>query len=239
MIQVRTETLRKIDMLQAIIFDLDDTLFEEGDFVISGFRAVAKKIAESAGAATEDVFQFLLKEYRENGRGKIFNVAFRQYGISDSQDQVESFVQLYRRHLADISLYPGVESLLMRLKNNYRLAIVTDGAVEMQSNKIRALGLHQLVDHVVYCWNIGYPKPDPKGCSAAIEHFDILPSQAMVIGDHPLNDIYVGKRIGTLTARVRTGRFSEMSNLENAIPDFDLKNVVNITSVLNIVPDEK
>jgi putative hydrolase of the HAD superfamily len=193
---------------------------------------VAKDISGRIGAIEDEVFQYLLAEYRTNGRGRIFNAAMKQYGMDDSSELVDALVQLYRRHPAEIALYPGVEELLKQLKKKYRLAIVTDGAVEIQSNKIRALRLRQMVDHVIYCWEIGFPKPDPKGYARALERFSILPHEAMVIGDHPLNDIYAGKQIGALTARVRTGRFGNLPNIETAIPDYDLMSITHMAHIL-------
>lgn len=221
-----------MDKLKAVLLDLDDTLYEERDFVISGFHAVADRIAEASGAVREEVFQFLMLELRESGRGRIFNAAMRRFGIPDSPEGVASLVQLYRRHDAAISLYPGVDDLIRRLNKDYRVAVVTDGAVETQTSKVRALGLERMVDRIVYCWEIGHPKPDAECFAAALAYFRVPPAQAIVVGDHPLHDISVGKQMGALTARVRTGRFGSAPNLEKAIPDFDVPDVTRIREIL-------
>jgi len=126
------------NMIEAIIFDLDDTLFEEKDFVLSGFNAVAIEIANTANTNQEIVFNFLLTEFYQKGRGKIFNTTLQHFSLSDHPDEITRLVQLYRNHTANISFYPKVKSLLKRLRKQFRLAVVTDGATEIQTNKVRA-----------------------------------------------------------------------------------------------------
>jgi len=214
--------------IKAIIFDLDDTLFEEKDFVLSGFNAVAIDIAKTANTEKEIVFNFLLREFYQKGRGKIFNATLQHFSLNDRPDEITRLVQLYRNHTANINFYPKVKSLLKRLRKQFRLAIVTDGATEIQTNKVRALGLQELVDYVVYCWEIEAPKPDPKGYEMVLDYFNLPAEQAMIIGDHSLNDISAGNKLGTWTTRVHTGRFSNLPHVETAIPNFDIGIVTDI-----------
>jgi len=215
-----------------IVFDLDDTLFEEKDFVLSGFDAVAADIAKTVAIKKQPVFNYLLEQFYKKGRGKIFNAALRKFGLIDTSDEITRLVQLYRRHPANITFYPGVKSLLKRLHKNFYLAIVTDGATETQTNKVNALCLQELVDYVVYCWEIGAPKPDTKGYAMALDYFNLPVNHAIIVGDHPINDIAAAKKLGAWTIRVRTGRFSQLRNLETKKPDFDIKIVTDVEHIL-------
>ncbi len=223
----------------AIIFDLDDTLFEEKDFVISGFSAVAADIAKAATSKKQIVFNYLLKQFYKKGRGKIFNAALQHFGLTDTPEEVARLVQLYRHHPANITFYPGVKSLLKRLHKNFYLAVVTDGATEIQTNKVNALCLQELVDYIVYCWEIGAPKPDTRGYALALDYFKIPANHAIIIGDHPINDIAAAKELGTWTIRVHTGRFSQLSNLERTKPDFDIKIVTDIEEILPCMKNDQ
>lgn len=227
------------NMLKAIIFDLDDTLFEEKDFVLSGFHAVALDIAKMANIRQEIVFNCLMEEFHKKGRGKIFNAVLQQIGLIDTLDEIARLVQLYRQHSANIAFYPGVKSLLKRLHKNFYLAVVTDGATETQTNKVKALCLQELVDYVVYCWEIGAPKPDTKGYAMALDYFNMPANHTMIIGDHPVNDIAVAKKLGALTIRVRTGRFSQLPNLKTTKPDFDIKIVTDIEQILPFIKNDQ
>lgn len=225
--------------IDAIVFDLDDTLFEEKDFVLSGFHAVALDIAKTANVRQEIVFDYLLEQFYKKGRGKIFNAALRKFGLIDTPDEITRLVQLYRQHPANITFYPGVKPLLKRLHKNFYLAIVTDGATETQTNKIQALCLQELVDYVVYSWEIGAPKPDTKGYTMALDYFNIPANHAIIIGDHPINDIAAAKELGAWAIRVHTGRFSLLPNLETKKPDFDIKIVTNIEQILPFIKNHR
>ena len=231
--------LNSYNIKKVIVFDLDDTLFEEKDFVLSGFNAVALDIAKTANVRQEIVFNCLLEEFHKKGRGKIFNAALRQFSLMDTPEEVARLVQLYRQHPANITFYPGVKSLLKRLHKNFYLAVVTDGAIETQTNKVNALCLQELVDYVVYCWGIGAPKPDTKGYAMALDYFNIPANHAIIIGDHPTNDIAVAKELGAFTIRVHTGRFSLLPNLETKKPDFDIKIVTDIEQILPFIKNDQ
>lgn len=224
---------------EVIVFDLDDTLFEEKDFVLSGFVAVATDIAKTVAIKKQLIFNYLLEQFYKKGRGKIFNAALQQFGLIDTPEEVARLVQLYRHHPANIAFYPGVKSLLKRLHKNFYLAIVTDGATETQTNKVKALRLQELVDYVVYCWEISAPKPDTKGYAMALDYFNIPAKHAIIVGDHPINDIAAAKELGAWTIRVHTGRFCLLPNLEAKKPDFNIKIVTDIEHILPFEKNEQ
>ena len=231
--------LNSNNIKKVIVFDLDDTLFEENDFVISGFDAVAVDIAKTVTIKKQLVLNYLLEQFYKKGRGKIFNAALLHFGLTDTPKKVARLVQLYRHHPANITFYPGVKSLLKRLHKNFYLAVVTDGATEIQTNKVNALCLQELVDYVAYCWEIGAPKPDTKGYAIALDYFNIPANRAIIIGDHPINDIAAAKKLGALTIRVRTGRFSQLPNLKTTKPDFDIKIVTDIEQILPFIKNDQ
>jgi putative hydrolase of the HAD superfamily len=235
----KSNRLNSNNIKEVIVFDLDDTLFEEKDFVLSGFAAVAADIAKTVATKKQFVFNYLLEQFYKKGRGKIFNAALRQFGLIDTPDEITRLVQLYRQHPADITFYPGVKSLLKRLHKNFYLAVVTDGATETQANKVRALGLQGLADYIVYCWEIGAPKPDAKGYAMTLDYFNMPANHTMIIGDHPINDIAAAKELGAWTIRVHTGRFSLLPNLETKKPDFDIKIVTDIEQILPFIKKDQ
>src|SRR5690606_36032131 len=85
---------------QAIIFDLDDTLYSERSFVLSGFRAVAAHIAEQVSLPSEDVYQQLEKLFRQGVRGNTFDLWLSEQQLAD-QIAVHDLVEVYRNHTPD------------------------------------------------------------------------------------------------------------------------------------------
>src|SRR2546421_636992 len=84
-----------------IVFDLDDTLFKESDFVESGFRSVAQYVHKNFQINEQEFYQLLRDILRNNGRGKIFDRALETYKIFN-EDVVEKLLSIYREHNSEI-----------------------------------------------------------------------------------------------------------------------------------------
>ena len=68
---------------RALLIDLDDTLYDEGDYVRSGFRVVAARLALLfPGTSEARIYQSMLTELNANGRGKVFDRALESIGQS-------------------------------------------------------------------------------------------------------------------------------------------------------------
>ncbi len=196
-------------MARALLIDMDDTLFDEGDYVRSGFRAVAEAVAKDhPDVAADDLFGGMIGELTANGRGKVFDVALARAGLAPTPERIADLVTVYRTHRPDIAFWPGVAEALKDLKADYRLAIVTDGLGIMQRRKVAALGLEALVDLVVYCWELDAPKPHPRPYRVALEALGSPPAEALVIGDNPAHDLAAAQALGCGFIRVVAGRFA-------------------------------
>ncbi len=115
---------------KAYIFDLDDTLYCEHDYVRSGFRAVACFLASLSSYDVDRIYEMLVHEWKENGRGKVFDVVCEQLRI---QAHIPSLVRAYRYHQPSISLYGDARKLLDHLRgSNKKIGIITDGHSVMQ-----------------------------------------------------------------------------------------------------------
>ena len=185
-------------MMKALMFDLDDTLFLEGDFIASGYRAVAHYVSACCGANPGDVFLTMLNTLSAHGRREVLRVVKRRF--SPPGLAVADLVQIYRRHEPRISVLPGYGALLLRLGRRHKLGILTDGLPEVQHRKIRALGLDRVVDGIVCTWDLGIErqKPDPAGFLRLLSLLGVPSWDALYIGDNPGKD-----RVGAANAGVR------------------------------------
>src|SRR6188472_1968409 len=119
-----------------VVFDLDDTLYHERDFVYSGFRAAADAISHETG---EDVFEQLVDQF-EAKRSDPFGKVLAERGLPLATKRF--LIETYREHQPSLKLAPEVAELLGGLRDSGRiLGIITDGRSVTQRNKIRALGL--------------------------------------------------------------------------------------------------
>lgn len=128
--------------LQAVIFDLDDTLYLEKDYVRSGYRKVAQLLPEVA-----DAYEKLWTAF-EQGQNVIDQVLLDE-GIY-SEECKQECLDCYRWQEPDIALSLEVKTLLEAVRESGRkIGILTDGRVEGQRAKIKALGLEELVDEII------------------------------------------------------------------------------------------
>ncbi len=195
-------------MHPVLFLDLDDTLYLERDYVLSGFRAVADHLAAQFAQEPEPLFKAMEEILDREGRGRIFDRVLDQFGISTDQQPVADLVDLYRGHRPRIACFPGVDTLLAHLRTRLALAVVTDGLPAVQRAKVAALGLEAQVDVISYCWAVDAPKPEIGGYVAALDALGASAQGCAVVGDNPAHDGVAARQLGVPFIRVMQGRFA-------------------------------
>jgi putative hydrolase of the HAD superfamily len=193
-----------------IIFDLDDTLYEEMSFVRSGFRAVASFLQrEVPGAQADLCYAWMMDELARNGRGRVFDAVLERLG-SYTRRGVIRCVQVYRKHSPDIRLFPDAIRVLQTLKGR-PMYIVTDGNPLVQAAKLRAMGLNdgEVVRkcYLTRRYGLHHEKPSPFCFLRILEREMILPERAVYVGDNPHKDFVGIKPLGFRTVRVMRGAY--------------------------------
>ena len=122
-----------------LIFDLDDTLYDEFSYVKSGFSAVAFHLTLSYRFNKKTIFNKLIKILKKNGRGRVFNILCKDLDIKKKKLPKE-LVQIYRSHKPIIKLRKETIQILNYF-STYKKYIITDGNYLVQSKKVRALKL--------------------------------------------------------------------------------------------------
>ena len=200
-------------MLRAVLFDLDDTLYRERDFVDQSFRSVAKVMAGYLSAkgkpgrgqglpreSEEELFRQMIELMEQEGRGEIFNRLCERY---DVDIPVQELVKIYRETKPVLELYPDGEELLGWLEDRkIKTGLITDGNAAVQRNKIEALGLDRRLDVVLASYDLGLRKPDKGVYVYCLEKLGCRPEEAVYIGDNPLKDFIGARKLGMKTARI-------------------------------------
>ena len=102
-----------------------------------------------------------------------------------------------------LSLYPDGEELIGWLKERgIKTGLITDGNVQVQHNKIRALGLDERLDVVLASYDLGLRKPDAGVYVYCLEKLSCTPGEAVYVGDNPLKDFIGARKLGMRTARI-------------------------------------
>lgn len=183
-----------------VVVDIDDTLYLERDYVLSGLREVDDEVVRLGARGFREAAETLF----ENGvRGTLFDDALRELGADHLLHHVPRLVGVYRRHAPRITLLPDAVVALDRARRSGPVAVVTDGPADSQRRKVDALGLHRWADPVVITdlWGSGYGKPHPRGFEAVET---AQPGLRMAyVADNPAKDFVEPARRGWLTVRVR------------------------------------
>ena len=173
---------KHLDGIEAVVFDLDDTLYSEKDYVRSGFRAAAP-----------DKFDELWQAFLD-GKAAFDTVM---------PEQKEQALATYRTHKPNISLYPGVYELLCRIKTgSWKLGLITDGRPEGQWAKIDALGIRVLFDEIIVTDELGgaaFRKPCDKAFRLMQEAVDVPFERMVYIGDNLKKDFIAPEQLGMKT----------------------------------------
>ncbi|SKB86362.1 putative hydrolase of the HAD superfamily [Lachnospiraceae bacterium] len=199
---------------KAVIFDLDDTLISEMDYVRSGYRAVAKAlsgeeeslkgISLSGRFTAEELYKKFVKLSEEDTK-QVFNRFLCSVDIEDSRDNVMTLVRIYREHKPVIGYQSDVPETLKGLRQKgFRLGILSDGYAVTQRNKVEALRAEDDFDVVILTDEIGKDawKPSPEGFQKAADILRVPLNSLMYVGDNPEKDFYINHTCGIPTARI-------------------------------------
>jgi len=224
-------------MITTVIFDLDDTLYDEIDFCRSGFRAAAEHIATLSDAHGADaVFDMIWACFTAGNRGSTFDVALAELGIPGDSSLIHRLVEVYRTHIPTLTLPPESRRVLEELKNRYTLALLTDGYLPTQRLKVQALGIESYFKAIVYTEELGreHWKPSPLGFQRLLATLGIRPAQATYIADNETKDFIAPNRLGLLTIQVLRphGLHRQTVVLPDSAPKHRIDKIGNLAKIL-------
>lgn len=174
-----------------IIFDLDDTLYQEIDYLKSAYLEIAKTIDCHKSHL---ILKHMVKWY-EDGIN-VFDHLINLYPDLKTSD----LLNIYRNHYPTISLNKNVIEILKICKeNSYKLGVITDGRSVTQRNKLKALGIETFFDKIIISEEIGSEKPNENNFKIFIEN-NI--KEYIYIGDNPKKDFITPNKLGWKTVCV-------------------------------------
>ena len=196
---------RRSGPIRAVVFDLDDTLCRERDYVRSGYRAVAEALRRRTGrpAAYED---WMWKRFLTGRRSGTFDALSRRFRLALTDADVAALVAVYRNHRPHLRPCRGVRELLVELRRRRRkVALLSDGFLPAQRLKLDALALERLFDAVVFTESLGRDawKPSPRGFQAVRRKLAVPHHACAYVADNPAKDFLAPNALGWLTVQWR------------------------------------
>lgn len=199
--------------IKAVVFDLDDTLYPEKEYVRSGYHAVSDLLTN-----IYDIESKLWKAF-VNGKPAIDTV-LEEEGIYSDELKKRCMMQ-YRFHKPDIHLYTGIEELLIKLQNKeIKIGIITDGRPEGQRAKINSLDLEHLVNNIIITDELGgidFRKPNELAFRLMKAKFNVTFQEMVYIGDNQRKDFIAPLKLGMKAWWLRNedGLFYSSQPLQN------------------------
>lgn len=140
-----------------IVFDLDDTLMYEIDYLKSAYRQIAAVLDRQN---RKRLYDEMWAMYRQGAD------VFKELSCRFPDYSKEVLLKRYREHFPDIEPTPGAKELMAFCKGRYKMGLLTDGRSLTQKNKLKALGMAKDFDKIIISETFGSEKPDERNFRA-------------------------------------------------------------------------
>lgn len=208
-----------------VIFDLDDTLIYEIDYLKSAYYEIASKLD------TDNKDQLFEEMFAWYTQGKnVFDLLIDRY----PQSHKEGLINIYREHRPTLYLNEGAKDLLEFCKlNKYNIGLITDGRSITQRNKLQSLGIEDFFDRIIISEEFGSEKPDER-------NFRIFMSddvkEYFYIADNIKKDFITPNALGwTSICLLDKGNniHSQVIDVENnVIPKYKVKSLLEVMNLI-------
>jgi putative hydrolase of the HAD superfamily len=202
--------------IRGVVFDLDDTLFPEREFVLSGLRAAGDWLRSQVDCPVDPARR--LQELFDSGRReRLFDHLLAEWGCPDAERLLPGMVACYREHPAAIKLYPDAQRAIDRWRGLFRLGVITDGPLAAQRGKLEALRLAAHADPLICTdqWGTAFWKPHARAFEEIERVWALAGPCCVYIGDNPTKDFVAPNRLGWHTIQI-SRPIGEYRNVDTA-----------------------
>ena len=157
-----------------------------------------------------------------------FQILFKELGVNQSGDKAW---QLYENNLSNsYFIIDGTIDVLEKLKNKYRLFIVSNGTASVQDKRIAGADISKYFEDIFISQRIGYNKPKVEFFNGCFEKMNNPNIEGMIIiGDSLSSDILGGINAGIHTCWYNPKRSENMTEIK---PEYEIDSLDKIFKVL-------
>ena len=223
--------------MKAIIFDLDDTLYDCTGSLLEASRKRAAKVMVKAGLPCTEEEAYLMQKELSEKYGPyhlVFNEMAKKFGRNNKF--VDSALKAYNSNeVSDIKLFPDVIPTLKKLAlEKYKLFLLTTGIHERQQKKIELLKLKPYFDEIIINdQEVGLLMED---CfEEIVKKYALNSGNVVVVGDRVRAELRIAKSMGMVTVQMLHGRFKiESASDDSNKPDYKIKQIFQLPTVLKL-----
>ena len=182
-----------MDNIKAIFFDFDNTLGDRYTYSKETFRDLIDEFLpeiEKDGLLYSAILHDLtvFDQFGDSGNSRlILDRIEKRYGVSIGIDNYYDWWS--DNQYKHACVFPDTVETIEKLRQKYKVGILTNGRSKNQWSKIRKAGVEDLFDTIVVSGDLGYHKPDIRIFEEARNRFGLKPEECLFVGDNFYRDI--------------------------------------------------
>ena len=224
-----------------MIFDLDDTLYDRNAVLIEFARHLYRHLPrvfvgreiEAVVSAYVETDRIAEEEYGAGSpwtRDELSRCFLRSMGIDERHADAVS--GLYNRDRSKIHvLAPGAVATVEAIRKRFRTALITVSFSAVQVPKLKAIGLRNSFDCIIFGEEFGIQKPDPEVFRHTAGLLGVSPSECLNIGDSYELDVAGSKNAGMLACWYNPQKVPPPES-SDVRADFVIESLPEILSIL-------
>lgn len=187
-----------------LFFDIGETLMDEVPTNRQWAEVARATLAEEGIEVTREQ---VIQAQRAAATGGIANPKRGALALLTGQDDDDRFRRMVARGwpLLDEPFQDAPEALTALADMGYRLGVIANQPRAVAEARLEWFGLLDGVEVTLLSGDVGLAKPDPAIFRLALQMAGCEPSEAVMVGDRPDNDIAPARKLGMGTVRVRRG----------------------------------
>ena len=222
-------------MIQAVIFDLDNTLLDFMNMKMKAVESAVHGMIEAGLQMEKDLAKnMIFKIYEEKGLEyqEVFDDFIqKELGKIDYKILASGIVAYRKAREASLILYPNVNSTLITLsKWGLKLGVVSDAPSREAWMRICSVNLHHIFDAIVTFHDTGMHKPSPEPFEKISSLLNVPPENSLMVGDWPERDVIGAKKLGMKTVFAKYG---DVFDTKISGADYDVMDVKEILSIIS------
>lgn len=223
--------------IAAVIFDLDDTLYDCTGLLIDAARRRAALAMVDAGlpCTAEEAYNVQVEiAGKHDPNYLVFDDIAKRYG--SGRDLVAAAMSAYNSdEVGDIKPFSDVVPTLDRMRTaGYRLILVTTGVYARQERKIEKLGIGRCFNDVIIN-DIERGMLTEDCFREVMRKYHLHPSEVAVVGDRVQAELMIGEHLGMTTVQMCHGRFrDERPSNGTGKPHYRIRHIFQLPTILQL-----
>lgn len=209
-------------MIKAILFDFDRTIMDRDTALNNYIHEQYERLFQLENIQKQPFIDRFIELDAQGYVWKdvVYSTLIKEWNLPYS---MEELVKEYEDNFQKFAVgFPDIEMVLKKLKEQgYLLGLVTNGRVGHQRNNVIKLGIDSLFDCIVVSDEVGMRKPDANIFNYALDILNVLPNEAIYVGDHLINDVQASNDVGMISVWIKDPSYKEDSKTDYVINQFD------------------